>query len=385
MSTVYTGSTISSAFSQSASPKDHLPGLSFLNNDKFVSNGNYNFDIGMYNDNTLLSLGEDFRKKMIKSRSKKAEKLGLVGREYSAYVEGVSRHVVSKASSAEKKLSPPPVALAVSSDGPVINKGSNLLDVLRKGYDSQGHLSFLMVEALSSVSQMMAKNAEMILQQNEILLEANKISEMHMASDSAKTEAVVSGFMSVAQSLEYIPNLIEAIHIMSDRHVEVANINNAHLMQKNVNDVVDFKYNVRDSNGIHNSLKRVADNLGSVAKNSASLKNISSGGGTSTDMSGVEKGLSDISKKISETAAHQKKIADNSDLKKEEVKKLSELSKHQEKMAKHSENQIKDWEDENSPEVKGVFEELFDFALDQFGDFDIFEEILKTRIGAKDE
>jgi len=335
-------STINSPalYTDGVNVNDHLPVITFDDGSEVDNDKTYDsFGFAVLSNNGTMVNGQALKDKVSQSRADKATKLGLRGSAFSDYVELGIASVKANRDNAITSLPQVPSDITFQKE-PLPTTGTSLVEVLKNAQDNQNDILSVMLNAFNEMTTLLKNQNDLLLEKNKIDLERNRIMDVMQLSQNAKDTVMVESLTSLAQSLEYIPTLIETIAIGNDKQSELLNTQNSHLFQKNVNDAYAFNYNKDDEKSPQKSLDAVAGNLASIAQ------------------------------------AHAK------------------IQEHQEKQAKDAENNIKDFEDENSLQAKSVFDGFIDFmsgVVDEaeevvLGDNpDIFTHFIKeTSIKEKD-
>ena len=239
---------------------DHLPPLTFTNQDQIEDGQSYN-DFGhvILSDQKTLSPGEAIKEKMIQAKVAQATNLGLTGQAFSDFVENdIQTTVTDRADGAVDalaELQPDEQHLAVHQP----TSATKLVDVMKDHHNSNGQLMEALVNSMNLQTTQLAKQNELLKQQNEIAIEKNRIAQSEADTKNALFKVTTDAMTSVAQSLGYLPHLIETLAVASDRQVEIGNIKNAHALQKNVNDAYEFKYDKTAPDGLRKTQKSIAE------------------------------------------------------------------------------------------------------------------------------
>ena len=248
---------------------DHLPPLTFTNQDQIEDGQTYN-DFGhvILSDQKTLSPGEAIKEKMIQAKVEQATNLGLTGQAFSDFVENdIQTTVTDRANGAVDalaELKPDEQHVAVHQP----TSSTKLVDVMKDHHNSNGQLMEALVNSMNLQTTQLAKQNELLKQQNEIAIERNRIAQSETDAKTALYKVTTGAMTSVAQSLGYLPHLIETLSVASDRQVEIGNIKNAHALQKNVNDAYEFKYDKTAEDGLRKTQRSIAEDHKKVGTHS---------------------------------------------------------------------------------------------------------------------
>lgn len=268
-----------------------------------------------------LKLDDNERNSVSALLADQANKKGLRGQAFSDFVENhVVPNVGARSNTAKNSLK------NVSEDKEIIatstpSQASDIVSVLKQSSEDQAQIMVSLVGGLDHLTTLVHNSNEMKRDQNEILIQQNSNYEILANAMMSQNKILLDTLTSLADSLAFLPKLVESVTIASDRHIEAMNVQNDHLFQKNVNDADYYNDSMHNDNGSSRNLSMLNSNLASIAVTHAS-------------------------------------IAD-----------------HQEKQAKNAENKIKDYEDENAPWYKDYLDtavSAFDTVSDEMSDVDIF-------------
>jgi len=318
----------------------HTPSLTWNDGSTFKEGVTYgNFGSVVLSKDRSLKKGELLKDKMIQAKVDKATKLGLHGTAFSNFVElDITPKVNAKAFRAKTGLNKSKSIVSTSKHSPTSSDGG-IVDVLKGNSVNEQKINRDLVIFTEELVKQSLESNKIAVDKNEILLEQNRILELSQLQSSAMINVLSNTLVSISQSLEFIPTMIEQMGIHSDRQADLMNTQNSHAFQKNVNDSFYYDDDKNSAKGSAQSLYAMSNNLASMASTHSDL------------------------------AVSSRKI-----------------EQHQEKQKEHAENMIKDFDDENSAEYKGIFDEALDFlsgAYDEItdnilgSDVNIFEHLLK--------
>ena len=321
----------SSDYSPSKSPDSFVKNFNLVKVSSFSNEQNYSDMPVNYSNNRIIN-GDTIQLSEVDAlRVQKASDLNLTSREFSDFVElGIEPAVVQKRDNNISRLKSvvPDIDFTLPSS-PITS--TKLVDVIKEGADVQNDILSETLEAFNHLVTLFQNQNQMVKQSNEIALEANRINEASLLSREGVNKSFVEGIMSISQSLEMLPTLVEATAIGFDNIKSVLNISNEHAYQKNVNDAYAFNYDKDDEKGTKRSLDAISNHL---QKSANALHN-------------SEK----HHKKQGDYAFEEKKIID----------------------------------EENSFDYLSILGDIGDAVFDEFADFDIFTYLLEntTEAGGK--
>jgi len=374
---------------------EHIEDLKFYDNDEYVANYSET-DFEVSNQNIRLHPGTDYSNRMRNSYSKKKENRRITNDDFVNIIQGGLDYTQQKRDSTIADNQP---SETIKVDGklyvPAENKKTNLIDVLKHNGDETNKMLLSMLKQQNDMLKLMKQQNEISHRQIDLLAEKIKVLEAKEVTQRAKSFKDVEALTSIAQSLEYLPALIEAIQIANKRQIEVQNIANSHLMQKNVNDVVVFDEDqvhkdadlkakqdmAQNLSGINTTLGSVQGVIaqGNISKQEqadATKKIATSTQNISNSTNNISNSTSNIAKETKSSSEFIKGILDN------------ELSRNvyyeNGKSVFEKQSKVLDDEEEDKSfldSVSDVFTGLKDEFLD---DFDIFEYVLdNTQLGGK--
>lgn len=246
-------------FTKSVTVDEHLPPLSFSNEDRLVDGQSYHdFGHTILSDEKNLTPGEAIKDKMLQAKVIQAQNLGLTGQEFSNFVENdIPATVSDRASAATMALyevHPDEEHLAEHEP----TSATKLVDVMKDHHNSNGQLMEALVKSMNLLTTQLKNQNDLLHQANQASIEANRIAQTSADAKDAFFKVSTEAMTSVAQSVGYLPHLIETLSVASDRQVEIGNIANAHHLQKNVNDAYEFKYDKNADDGLRKTQKEIA-------------------------------------------------------------------------------------------------------------------------------
>ena len=324
MSNIFDGGTHYLGMSDTVSVDEHIPAMTFSDGSVFSKDKDYShFGFAVLSNNTTLTKGELFKEKMIEAKLVKAEKLDLRGRQFADFIEKDIQPQAegNRNSTASRLATPLPDKKIVKPFSP--NTGNDLLSIIKQMSDDNSESMSKMIESYDNLTSLLQNQNKIMKDNNEINLERNRLLEVSNMRDNATQKIMIEGITSIAQSLEYLPTLIEAMVIGNEKKEELMNTQNSHLYQKNVNDGYAFNYDKDDEKGTKRALNNISSHLASNA-----------------------------------SATH-------------------EIKEHQKIQAKHAENKIKDFESENSDDFISFLGDVVSDIVEQVSDVDIFTYMLK--------
>ena len=292
-------------------PTDGVSPTSYTINGQEVTEKDYNnFITGLSTKTKILKLDDSMRNDVSSALAEQANNLGLRGAEFSDYVEN---HVLpstgAKSDNAVNSLTPPIDDKQITAES-TPSQSYNLVGVIKDGMENQAQIMVNLVDGLDHLTSLIQNSNQIKKEQNEIAIKGNENFEIMANAMMSQNAILVETLTAIGQSLAFIPKIVETLSIASDRQIEAMNTTNEHLLQKNANDTDYYNDSMNNDNGTARNLSMINANIGTLAQTHA------------------------------------------------------EIATHQEKQAHDAENNIKDWEDENS----SIFDDIMNTAVDLLHD-----------------